>query len=100
MLDLFADKTRLVRILSQCLALGGGLRVVLGRDSDVALELDFRLVATAYHNGEKQLGSLGVLRPSRMEYPRILPWCATWATRSAGRSSSAAATASREPGRG
>lgn len=73
MLDLFADKTRLARILSQCLALGGGLRVVLGRDSDVTLELDFSLVATTYHNGEKQLGSLGVLGPSRMEYPRILP---------------------------
>ncbi len=73
MLDLFADKTRLVRILSQCLALGSGLRVVLGRDSDVTLELDFSLVATTYHNGEKQLGSLGVFGPSRMEYPRILP---------------------------
>jgi heat-inducible transcriptional repressor len=73
MLDMFADKTRLVRILSQCLALGGGVRVVLGRDSDVTLELDFSLVATTYHNGEKQLGSLGVLGPSRMEYPRILP---------------------------
>lgn len=73
MLAMFADKTRLVRILTQCLALGGGLRVVLGRDSDVTLELDFSLVATTYHNGEKQLGSLGVLGPSRMEYPRILP---------------------------
>ena len=73
MLDMFADKTRLVRILSQCLALGGGMRVVLGRDSDVTLELDFSLVATTYHDGEKQLGSLGVLGPSRMEYPRILP---------------------------
>lgn len=73
MLDLFADKTRLVNILNQCLALGGGLRVVIGRDSDVTLELDFSLVATTYHNGEKQLGSLGVLGPSRMEYPRILP---------------------------
>ncbi len=73
MLDMFADKTRLVRILTQCLALGGGMRVVLGRDSDVTLELDFSLVATTYHSGEKQLGSLGVLGPSRMEYPRILP---------------------------
>lgn len=73
MLDMFADKTRLVRILSQCLALGGGVRVVLGRESDVTLELDFSLVATTYHNGETQLGSLGVLGPSRMEYPKILP---------------------------
>lgn len=73
MLDMFADKTRLVRILSQCLALGSGVRVVLGRESDVTLELDFSLVATTYHNGETQLGSLGVLGPSRMEYPKILP---------------------------
>ncbi len=72
MFDTFADKARLVSILSRCLQ-GGGVRVWIGADSDLTSELDFSLVATTYGVGERPLGTLGVLGPSRMEYERVIP---------------------------
>ena len=72
MLDTFADKARLVKMLTKCLS-GDGVRVFIGEDSDVTSELDFSLVATSYGVGETKLGSLGIIGPARMEYPRIVP---------------------------
>ena len=72
MLDTFADKARLIALLDKCLT-GDGVRVFLGEDSDVTSELDFSLVATSYGVGETTLGSLGVIGPARMEYPRMVP---------------------------
>jgi heat-inducible transcriptional repressor len=73
MLDTFADKARLVNLLSSCLESEGGVRVFIGKDSEVTSELDFSMVATTYGSGEGALGSLGVIGPSRMEYPRMVP---------------------------
>lgn len=73
MLDTFADKARLANLLSLCLESGEGVRVFLGQDSEVTSELDFSLVATPYGTGATALGSLGVIGPSRMEYPRVVP---------------------------
>lgn len=73
MLDTFADKARLVNLLSSCLESDGGVRVFIGKDSDVTSELDFSMVATTYGSGDGALGSLGVIGPSRMEYPRMVP---------------------------
>lgn len=72
MLDTFADKARLVQMLNRCLE-GDGVRVFIGEDSDVTSELDFSLVGISYGDGQRSLGSLGILGPSRMEYPRIVP---------------------------
>ncbi len=72
MLDTFADQARLVKMLNSCLA-SDGLRVFIGEDNDVTSELDFSLVATTYGVGKRSLGSLGIIGPSRMEYPRIVP---------------------------
>lgn len=73
MLDTFADKARMVKMLNSCLESDGGVRVYLGEDNDVTSELDFSLVATTYGIGDRCLGSLGILGPARMEYPRIVP---------------------------
>jgi heat-inducible transcriptional repressor len=70
-LDTFADKARLVRMLSSCLE-SEGVRVYIGDDHEVTSELDFSLVATSYGIGPRALGSLGILGPARMEYPRIV----------------------------
>jgi heat-inducible transcriptional repressor len=69
MLDAFADKARLVTMLNRCLA-GEGVRVLIGNDNELTSELDFSLVVTTYGVGDKTLGSLGILGPSRMEYSR------------------------------
>jgi len=70
--EAFHDKARLVRLLNQCLA-GGGVRAWIGDDSELTSELDFSLVAAPYRTGERVLGSLGILGPSRMEYDKVIP---------------------------
>jgi len=72
LLDTFADKARLVGMLSSCLE-SEGVRVYIGEDHEVTSALDFSLVATTYGIGSRSLGSLGILGPARMEYPRIVP---------------------------
>ena len=72
MFDAFADKARLVKLLNRCIQ-GGGVRVLIGEDSELTSELDFSLVATPYGVGDQTLGTLGVFGPSRMEYERMIP---------------------------
>jgi heat-inducible transcriptional repressor len=72
MFETFADKARLVKLLNQCVR-GGGVRVLIGEDSDLTSELDFSLVATPYGVGDRTLGTLGIFGPSRMEYQKIIP---------------------------
>jgi heat-inducible transcriptional repressor len=72
MFEAFADKARLVSMLNRCIQ-GGGVRVLIGADSDLTSELDFSLVASSYGVGEQALGTLGIFGPSRMEYHKIIP---------------------------
>jgi heat-inducible transcriptional repressor len=72
MFDAFTDKARLVRMLNGCMQ-GGGVRVLIGEDSDLTSELDFSLVASSYSVRDQPLGMLGIFGPSRMEYQKIIP---------------------------
>lgn len=72
MFETFADKARMVSLLNQCVR-GGGVRVLIGEDSDLTSELDFSLVAAPYGVGDRTLGTLGIVGPSRMEYQKIIP---------------------------
>jgi heat-inducible transcriptional repressor len=72
MFDAFADKARLVRILNRCIQ-GGGVRVLIGADCELTADLEFSVVATPYGLGDRPLGTLGILGPSRMEYEKIIP---------------------------
>jgi heat-inducible transcriptional repressor len=72
MFDAFADKARLVSMLNGCIQ-GGGVRVLIGADSDLTSELDFSLVASSYGVADQPLGTLGIFGPSRMEYQKIIP---------------------------
>ncbi|HYN22830.1 MAG TPA: heat-inducible transcriptional repressor HrcA [Thermoanaerobaculia bacterium] len=72
MFEAFHDKARLVTLLNQCIR-GGGVRVVIGEDSDLTSELGFSLVTKSYGAGDRTLGTLGIFGPSRMEYQKIIP---------------------------
>jgi heat-inducible transcriptional repressor len=72
MFDAFADKARLVRMLNECMK-GGGMRVLIGDDSDLTSELDFSLVASPYCAGDQTVGTLGIFGPSRMDYQKVIP---------------------------
>jgi heat-inducible transcriptional repressor len=47
--------------------------VLIGEESDLTSELDFSLVAAPYRVGERTLGTLGIVGPSRMDYEKIIP---------------------------
>ncbi|MCP4202911.1 MAG: heat-inducible transcription repressor HrcA [bacterium] len=72
LLGTFSDKATLVRVLNQLIE-GPGVRVVIGKDSDLTSELDFSLVATSYDVGDRSVGKLGIFGPSRMDYQRVIP---------------------------
>jgi heat-inducible transcriptional repressor len=72
MFEAFADKARLVKILNQCIQ-GGGVRVLIGDDCELTSELGFSVVAAPYGVGERPLGTLGIVGPSRMDYGTVIP---------------------------
>jgi heat-inducible transcriptional repressor len=72
MFEAFADKARLVKMLNQCIQ-GGGVRVLIGEDCELTSELDFSVVAAPYTVGERPLGTLGIVGPSRMDYETVIP---------------------------
>ncbi len=72
--ELFAaleDKERLIGILDELID-GSTVRVAFGEEVDAPSLRRFAVVATSY-GGERPLGALGVIGPSRMDYGRVIP---------------------------
>ncbi len=72
MFQMFAERARLAGLLNRCLD-ADGVRVVLGQDSRLTEELGFGLVVRSYKAGDGVTGSVAVVGPARMEYPRMVP---------------------------
>ncbi len=49
------------------------MRGLIGEDCDLTSELDFSVVATPYGVGDRPLGTLGIVGPSRMDYESVIP---------------------------
>lgn len=74
----FEEKSRLVRILTECLA-GGGLRVTIGKEnSDPDLRHLSLVVAPCAVDGDEAF-AVGILGSTRMEYARAIALVATTA---------------------
>lgn len=67
----FEDKSRLLKIIDRVLQ-GRGSSVVIGTESEVQEMKDCSLVMHPYARGGTVMGVLGVLGPTRMEYPRMI----------------------------
>jgi heat-inducible transcriptional repressor len=65
------EKTRVVDLLGRVLE-GEGVQVVIGRENPVPDLSDCSLVASTYAAGERVLGSVGIVGPTRMEYARAV----------------------------
>jgi len=65
------QKGRLVDLLEGVLA-GQGVQVVIGHENPVSSLSDLSVVATTYHAGDRVLGTVGVVGPTRMEYARAI----------------------------
>lgn len=65
------QKGRLVDLLEGVLA-GEGVQVVIGRENPVSSLSDLSVVATTYRAGDRVLGTVGIVGPTRMEYARAI----------------------------
>jgi heat-inducible transcriptional repressor len=65
------QKGRLVDLLESVLA-GQGVQVVIGRENPVSSLSDLSVVAATYRTGDRVLGTVGVVGPTRMEYARAI----------------------------
>ena len=61
------QRHRLVGILSACLD-GAGLSIVIGSEARVPDLEGISLIGARYGNGDQDLGSIGIMGPTRMEY--------------------------------
>jgi len=65
------EKSRLVDLLSRVLE-GEGVQVVIGRENPVADLADCSVVASNYGSGDRVMGWVGIVGPTRMEYARAI----------------------------
>jgi heat-inducible transcriptional repressor len=67
----FEEKSKLVKILDECLT-GEGIKVFIGHELPVRDVEGLSVIAAPYRWGSRPLGVLGVLGPTRMDYGRAL----------------------------
>ncbi|MCZ7626267.1 MAG: hypothetical protein M5R38_11150 [Candidatus Methylomirabilis sp.] len=67
----FEEKSKLVKILDQCLTYEG-LRVIIGRESEMREMRDLSLIASPYKSGDHVIGVLGIVGPKRIAYDRMV----------------------------
>ena len=72
LLSLLEQKGQLVDILNACLE-GGGLQIVIGSEARVPDFEGISLITARYRFQGRELGSLGIMGPTRMEYARFIP---------------------------
>jgi heat-inducible transcriptional repressor len=65
------QKGRLVDLLETVLT-GQGVQVVIGHENPVSSLSDLSVVATTYRAGDRVLGTVGIVGPTRMEYARAI----------------------------
>ena len=63
------ERHRLVNILNACLE-GAGLSIVIGSEAQVPDLEGISLIGARYRDGGKELGAIGIMGPTRMEYAR------------------------------
>jgi heat-inducible transcriptional repressor len=69
LLTTLEERHRLVGILNACLE-GSELRIVIGSEAQVPDLEGISLIGARYSNGSQDLGSIGIMGPTRMEYAR------------------------------
>ncbi|HLC25425.1 MAG TPA: heat-inducible transcriptional repressor HrcA [bacterium] len=67
----FEDKSRLLKIIDRVLH-GQGVSILIGSENEIQEMKNCSLVMHPYTCGDRALGVLGVIGPTRMEYPRMM----------------------------
>ncbi len=68
----FEEKSQIVHILDSCLN-EKGVHILIGSESEADQMRDCSLVAAAYSNKGRVVGTLGVIGPTRMHYSYVIP---------------------------
>jgi heat-inducible transcriptional repressor len=76
--DAFQRKRDLLQLLERC-SRADGVRLFIGEESGFAALGGYSLVTAPYGVGNRVLGVLGVIGPTRMAYERVIPVVATTA---------------------
>jgi heat-inducible transcriptional repressor len=71
LLRMLEQKGRLVDLLESVLT-GEGVQVVIGHENPVSGLSDLSVVASTYRAGDRVLGTVGIVGPTRMEYARTI----------------------------
>jgi heat-inducible transcriptional repressor len=69
--EAFEKKGLLIRLLDRA-SESSGLHLLIGEENPLADLRDCTLVAAPYRGKGKVLGSVGVIGPTRMDYPRVV----------------------------
>ncbi len=72
LLRAFAEKDRILRVLDRVLT-AHEVQIFIGAESEFAQVPDVSVVAAPYGRGDKVLGTLAVIGPTRMNYARVIP---------------------------
>jgi heat-inducible transcriptional repressor len=69
---MFEEKSRLVRILNECIAgqAAQGVHISIGSELGIPAMREFTLITSSYASSDHNTGFLGVIGPTRMEYER------------------------------
>jgi heat-inducible transcriptional repressor len=72
LLRAFAEKDRILRVLDRVLN-AHEVQIFIGAESEFAAVPDVSVVAAPYARGDRVLGTLAVVGPTRMNYARVIP---------------------------
>jgi heat-inducible transcriptional repressor len=72
--QMFEEKSRLVKILNECISFNppDGVKIGIGSELGVADMRDFTLITSSYAPNDRTTGFLGIIGPTRMEYERSI----------------------------
>jgi heat-inducible transcriptional repressor len=67
----FEEKSRIVKILNQCIG-RKGVKVLIGSEISTQELKDCSLITSSYHMEGRSIGALGIIGPKRIAYPRVI----------------------------
>ena len=70
-MNIMDEKANLCRLLAESIE-KGGIAVRIGSENDISGIRDCSLVTTNYNLGDTFIGTIGIIGPTRMEYPRVI----------------------------
>jgi len=72
--QMFDEKSRLVKILNECISVQGteGVNISIGSELGIPSMRELTLITTSYASNDRTVGVLGIIGPTRMEYERSI----------------------------